>query len=198
MTPDFEAPMVSADHVAESERMQSTFAAAPEMDSRITSDEVMLDSDMSLIAAVDVPAAANKSALVNPVLKQQPTTKMESATQEKLVEEQMLAKRSMAKAKQAPADKNKLLNEQKQRALLSPIDLSYQQYQMLQAQSQQKTLYWVMQQETEKNYIIEVFITQQRSHFYRLEKSSFAIKDNSKDKQSPFAEISYIAQHTEE
>jgi hypothetical protein len=110
-------------------------------------------------------------------------------------QKQMFVVQAQRKTKRAPLVKDELLNKQKLNSSLSPTILSYEKYKTLQAQSQQKTLYWLLQQETDSSYVIELFITEQTSIFYRLNKNSFQLNKSSEDKEKPFAEITYIAEN---
>jgi hypothetical protein len=184
------------------------------------SDDAFLESEQPLIASAVVPVSANKKSMISSATAQQ--TKAEKAstpsaratqqsteakadilasndlttvTPEQMLVEQAQQNRSLAaKAKREPSDKDRLISKQKLNVPLSPTVLSHEKYKALQAQSKQKTLYWLLQQENDSNYLIELFETEQTSVLYRLNKNSFQLNKSSEDKRQTFAEISYIAE----
>lgn len=184
------------------------------------SDDAILESELPLIASVVVPVSANKKSMKSSMTAQQTKSETTSeplaratqqsteakadmlasndlttATQEKMIAEQAQQNRSLAaKAKREPSDKDKLISKQKLNVPLSPTVLSYDKYKALQEQSKQKTLYWLLQQENDSNYVIELFKTEQISVLYRLNKNSFQLNKSSEDKSQSFEEISYIAE----
>ncbi len=199
--PGYEAPSVSMDSVSRSrqsdplpgtmaEKDLRSFSAQPEptlVQQQAVTDEIyaedfdgtFADSEQALIASVELPVSADKKAIQGSDIEQLPKAEMASepdltASQPRTESESVMV---AAKAKQAP---------------LSPTTLSGEEYKTLQAQSEQQSLYWLLRQEDDTSYVIELFITEHRSLFYRLHKNNFKLNSSSTDKKQPFAAITFI------
>jgi len=160
------------------------------------SDDTFFETDQALIASVKIPVFAEKKALKSSNIEPQSKSEIASepfsttAAQQSADAESVMA----TKAKGAPSVKDRQLSKERLNSLLSPTALSHEEYKALQAQSQQKTLYWLLQQENDSSYVIELFKTEQTSVFYRLNKNSFQLNKSGEDKKQPFAKIIYIAE----
>ncbi|WP_028865623.1 hypothetical protein [Psychromonas aquimarina] len=150
------------------------------------------EAEFAVAAAKPQPSiAAEKEAKADMLASNDLTTEMHK---QMLAEQAQQQRRQAAKAKLAPAAKDRMLSKQTFKPPLFPAVLAYEEYKSLQEQSKQKTLYWQLQQETDSSYVIKLFKTEQTSVFYRLNKNSFQLDISSEDKKRPFAEITYTAE----
>jgi len=219
INPAYQAPLVSMDNMSRSEQSESlaapvakkalrtaseqtlrSFAAQLALTDKMLveelveeSDDAFFESGQTLIASVEAPVLADKKAFRNGAVKLQ--SKAEKATEpfSKTIQQSADAGLVMAaKVKAASSVKGQQLSEEKLNSLLSPTALSHEEYIALQAQSQQETLYWLLQQDNDSSYVIELFKTEQSSLFYRLNKNDFQLNKSIDDKKLPFAEIIYM------
>ncbi|MFT6986628.1 MAG: hypothetical protein ACJAT7_002469 [Psychromonas sp.] len=208
INPAYEGTLASVDHISRSKQSESLVASVTELDLSRSSDksarslgaqqtfkeemiaggadDAFAESEMPLIASVQAPLIADKK-----MMKSRSKAETASAVQKRTDTESVIA---ATKSKHAPSAKEQLLSKQGLNSPLSPTALSHKEYKALQAQSKQKTLYWLLQQENDSSYVIELFTTEQTSLFYRLNKNNFQLNKSSENKKEPFAEIIYITE----
>ncbi|MFT6925313.1 MAG: hypothetical protein ACJAZP_000893 [Psychromonas sp.] len=206
--PIYETPSVLMDNMESSEQSESLVASLAEKNLSTASDQTLRSSgaqpaltDKILIKESDAAFFERDQALIASAVSPDKKAIIEEQSKTAIVTAPLTAKIQQSelvmtsKAEGGPSVKEKLLSKQQANSLLSPTALSHEEYKALQAQSQQKTLYWSMQQEDQRSYVIKLFKTEQTSVFYRLNKNSFQLKQSRDDKSQPFAEIIYIAEN---
>lgn len=128
--------------------------------------------------------------------KEQRVSKSDIAFAEREIENKML---QLASAKDSFSSTQSTMKSKvysKSETISTPSSarsLSHERYEILHAQSMQKTLYWRLKHENGRSYLIELFKTESSSLFYRLDKKSFQLSKSDKNRKYSFKEIIYIA-----
>ncbi len=170
----FDAPLASTHSMSKFDESQS--------------DEMLSESEMPLLAAVQTaePSLKRSSA--------ESAAKMESFKADKQIIKEKVSKQGAAKAKDSQTEKSR--EQLRSRALLTPIEMSFEQLKTLRAISYQNALYWILQQENADSYLIELFIVDQSPIYYRLNKNEFNIdkrvlSQQTKYNKQPLSAIRY-------
>jgi hypothetical protein len=150
----------------------------------------LIESDFIDIACDKRPSFIEKQQTKSEILA---SNNLTTTMREKRIIEQTQIKRSFsAKETQQVVVKNSLLSNPKLNPSLTAITLSHEKFKELQAQPNQKDLYWLLQQEDNNSYLIELLLPEQSSVFYRLNKKSFQLNKSSEGKKQTFTKIIYI------
>lgn len=173
---EFEAPLASP---AASETFS---AAAPQAKSAIApqaSADMLSEAAPMQLSALQMEREADIAAQSQMLAKNE------------LAAKQRLAKQALSKKAKVQQDSSNLVKLRINPAL-SASELTYKEYAELQTQSAQKRLYWLLKQEDESSYLIELWLTDTSSRYYRLNKNSFQLNSTPPFEAKAFAEITYL------
>jgi hypothetical protein len=185
-----EVPNLFNKKIIKSHRLKEQLKAKMENPPITSANPQLMESDFIDAASDKRPSFIEKQDTKSEMLA---SNNLTSTIQRKMIIEQPQIKHSFpANDTQKVVVKNSLLNKSKLNASLSVITLSHEKYKELQVQSIQKDLYWLLEQEDNNSYLIELLTPEQSSVFYRLNKNSFQLNKSNESTKQTFAEIIYI------